>query len=386
MNSDCNILIPDGSSTWAMSVVNCLSHINNYKLFILSDKKRTATKFSRYTSYYRYYKRTTDEAWIQILNTEIEANKISVIVPIAEEEIRFFIKYADKISTSAKLIPLPKANSFETAIDKLKLSEFLKQQQLPHPKSGFFDSTQSSFEEQLQAFELPILVKPLHDKGGDGILKFASEKKFKRYLRHKTLFVQEYISGYDIDCSVLCLNGEVLTYTIQKGNLLGHSPYAPQLGLEFLQNEAVINVVKQLMAKLNWSGIAHIDLRYDQQANNYKVIEINARFWGSVEASKVAGTNFPQLVIEMALGKSVSYQPYAHIKYLRFKGFLKSVKRQPSLLMNINFILNFTEAKSVLKDPLPTMYKFREWLGRASYFKAFNIILMSQELFNIGFV
>jgi len=100
----------------------------------------------------------------------------------------------------------------------------------------------------------------------------------------------------------------------------------------------------------------------------------------------VAGTNFPQLVIEMALGKPVTYQPYAHIKYLRFKGFLKSVKRQPSLLMNINFILNFTEARSVLKDPLPTVYKFREWLGRASYFKAFNILLLSQELFNISFV
>lgn len=356
-----HILIPDGNSTWAMPVINCLSQCNDYKLFVISSKKRTAAKYSKYKSYYKYYKRTTDADWLKIVNNEIETQNISVVIPIAENEIRFFIKYSNQISKKAKIILLPELNAFETAINKLALSEFLVKNNLPHPKSLLVNDFKS-----IESIIYPVLVKPLSEKGGDGILRFETAKNFKKYAKDKELFVQHYIEGYDIDCSVLCINGKVLTYTIQKGCLQGDTVYAPQLGLDFIENESVLEVTKQLMDALNWSGVAHVDLRYDQKANDYKIIEVNARFWGSVEASKVAGINFPELVIQAALGEIITHKPYSHINYLRFKGFLKTVKIHPSSLFRLNFILNNTEVKSVLKDPLPTLFRFLEWLLRPS--------------------
>lgn len=356
-----HILIPDGNSTWAMPVINCLSQCNDYKLFVISSKKRTAAKYSKYKSYYKYYKRTTDADWLKIVNNEIETQNISVVIPIAENEIRFFIKYSNQISKKAKIIPLPELENFEIVINKRALSEFLSANHLAQPKSVVVNNITD-----IESITYPALVKPLCNKGGDGIQKFENKLELRKYFDGKTLFIQQYIEGYDIDCSVFCVNGKVLTYTIQKGCLQGHTIYAPQLGLDFIENESVLDVTKQLMDALNWSGVAHVDLRYDQNANDYKIIEVNARFWGSVEASKVAGINFPELVIQAALGEIITHKPYSHINYLRFKGFLKTVKRHPSSLFRLNFILNNTEVKSVLKDPLPTLFRFMEWLLRPS--------------------
>ncbi|WCO02487.1 ATP-grasp domain-containing protein [Psychroserpens ponticola] len=379
MNSKLHVLIPDGNSTWALSVLNCLSQSSEYEFFVLSDKKRTATRFSKYTSYYKYYKRTTDNDWLNIISKEIVDQTISIIVPIAEDEIRFFITNSDRLPKSVKVIPLPKINDFETAINKHMLSRFLDEAHLPHPKYSYFKSFES-YSNELLELQFPVLLKPLHEKGGDGILKFKNQEKLDSYIHKHSdfsdLFIQEFIDGYDIDCSVLCLNGKVLTHTIQKGNLEGHSSFAPQLGFEFLKNDVLLSVIKQLMQALNWSGVAHIDLRYDVKTKDYKIIEINARFWGSVEGSKFAGINFPDLAIQLAMNNEIENTQFNEIEYMRFKGVLKSIKRKPSFLFKKNYLLNNSETKSFLKDPLPTCYRFIEWLERR-----FNFILLflSQE-------
>ncbi|WP_431135758.1 ATP-grasp domain-containing protein [Psychroserpens mesophilus] len=380
INSKCHVLIPDGNSTWALTVMNCLSYNPDYKLFVLSDKKRTATKFSKHTSYYKYYKRPSDKDWADIIVREVVTQNITVIIPIAEAEIKFFITNSHHLPDSVKVILLPEINSFETAINKHKLSVFLNEHNLPHPKYKYLNTSESHSNHDF-GLQFPVLIKPLHQKGGDGILKFDTLKKLKRYVDkhsdYNELFIQEYIEGYDIDCSVLCVEGEVLVHTIQKGYLRGHNAFAPQLGFKFLKNERVLDIVTKLMKALNWSGVAHIDLRYDSKADDYKIIEINARFWGSVEGSKFAGINFPDLVIQLAVNQKIEDTEYKEVDYMRFKGVLKSIKRKPSFLLNKNYLINNSETKSFLKDPIPTCYKFIEWLGRQ-----INIILLllGQEL------
>ena len=220
MSSKLNVLIPDGDSTWALSVLQCLSHIEGYQLFVLSNQKRTATKYSKHTAYYKFYERTDDVSWLNIINTEVEANSISVILPIAEAETLFFIRYKDKVSKQAKVMPLPSLKDFETAIDKYKLSEFSKAHKVPYPKSFLIASEKEKLE-TLSHIRFPILIKPLCQKGGDGIEKVAVASDLPTELEHidSAVFVQEYIEGYDIDCSVLCLKGKIVSHTIQKGNL-----------------------------------------------------------------------------------------------------------------------------------------------------------------------
>ncbi|WP_040281124.1 ATP-grasp domain-containing protein [Psychroserpens damuponensis] len=365
MTASCNVLIPDGDSTWALSVIQCLSQVKGYNIYVLSNKKRTATKFSKFTSYYKFYDRPNDADWVTTINAEIEKNSIAVVLPIAEREFLFFINHGHQISTSAKIIALPNSQNFEIAIDKMRLSDFSNANGIPHPNS-YFISSEKEKQDVLSNIQFPILVKPLGQKGGDGIQKIDTKSGLETYVNqnNQSVFIQEFIEGYDIDCSVLCQNGDILSYTIQKGNLKGHSNFAPQLAFDFLQNDDVLNVAKLIMSKLNWSGVAHIDMRYDKSTNDYKLIEINARFWGSVEGSMFAGINFPHKAVQLALNQELADEHYDNIHHMRFKGVLKSIKRNPLFIFRRKYIMNNTEAKTFLNDPLPTLYRFREWLGR----------------------
>lgn len=360
MADSINILIPDGESTWAINVIQCLRDQSHLKLHIVSAKPRTAVTFSKYISSYRYYEQSSD--WLNTVNDVIEKKQIQLIVPIAEKSCQFLISNRENIDGSAKIMMLPTFDSYTTAIDKRKLYHFLINENLPTPQSLFIEP-HSKNSINLDCFKFPVLLKPLDQKGGIGIQRFGNRKDLESFIasnNEQGLFIQQYISGYDIDCSVLCEDGNIIAHTIQKGFLGAKNPYAPQLGFEFLKNDAVYQVTSNVMKALNWNGIAHLDLRHDAEADDYKLLEINARFWGSTEASKSVGVNFPLQIIRKSLGLSLTQTTYRNEQFMRYKGLFI----QPSKLFNWSFVKNNTDVFSVLKDPIPTLYRFKEWLFR----------------------
>lgn len=365
MRAKLNVLIPDGDSTWAMAVIHCLSNIEGYNLHVLSNKKRTPSKYSRFTDYYKYYKRGSNTEWLEVIIHEISANNVDIIIPIAEQELLFFIENRSAIVTHTKLIPIVDFQTFQTASHKDLLSDFCRSHELPHPNSLLSEFNHKSTILN-SGLNYPLLIKPLDQKGGDGILKINDEEELVLNLRNHSgsIFIQEYINGYDIDCSVLCLNGKILCHTIQRGNLKGHNDFAPQLGFELFENKELLEVVADTMYKLNWSGIAHIDLRFDEKLNRYCIIEINPRFWGSIGASLKAGVNFPHLCIQLALNDRIEETTFHAEEYMRLKGVIKTLKRRPAFIFNRNYLLKNTEVKDFIKDPLPTMFRFVEWIGR----------------------
>lgn len=198
--------------------------------------------------------------------------------------------------------------------------------------------------------------------GGYGIRVFNTKQDiYNHFDKNKftyTNLVQEYIEGYDIDCSVLCKEGNILAFTIQKGNMIGKSEFVPQIGLDFLYEPELYRVVERLMKSLNWSGVAHIDMRYDKNDKQFKVIEINPRFWMSLNASLLAGVNFPYLYCLASMNEKFERPEYEFMKYVNLKGLVKMIRLKKSVLLKPGFIFNNTPLKLVLKDPLPTMYKF----------------------------
>lgn len=365
MKEKINVLIPSGHSNWVIPIINCLSYHKNYKLFLLSEKEYTAAKYSKYISYFKYHYQLNDDLYkIEIINREIVQHNISIIIPLDEEENAFFIKNSNKISDKAKVLILPPLSSYETATDKSKLNTFLRLNNFPNPITINYPS-ETFLNDIENDFCFPVLIKPIDGEGGNGIVKLNNKHEFKTYFNESLLrqfILQEYIDGYDIDCSVLCFKGEILTYTIQKCNILANNPYSQQLGIEFLDNTEVLNVVKRLMHKLNWSGVAHVDLRYDKNSDDYKVIEINGRFWGSIEASRAAGINFPYLVCQLTLGKEVVFKKFKQINYMRVRGFIKNLKCHPLSFFNLKLIYYNTGITPILKDPLPYLFKLKEKL------------------------
>tara|TARA_Y100000385_G_scaffold291861_1_gene373307 strand:- start:10242 stop:11327 length:1086 start_codon:yes stop_codon:yes gene_type:complete len=358
MSQDINILIPDGESTWTINVIRCLKDHKNYHLHLLSKTTQTAARYSRHIKSFSTI-RGTDQ--LLEINKMIRLLKIDLVLPIAEEMSKFLITNKNYLDSSVKMILLPDLKPYITAINKKHLYNYLILNNFPTPKSQVLSI---SINQVMNDMKYPVLVKPLDSKGGEGILRFNFERELLSYISSSThneeLLIQEYIDGFDIDCSVLCENGEILTYTIQEEYLSSDVPYAPQLGVSFVDNSDVLCVVSRVLKSLNWNGIAHIDLRFDSIQNEYKILEINGRFWGSTEASKAAGVNFPLELINRSLGFSLSKNKYKNLIFIKHKGLLK----KPLKLINFNFIRNNTDLCEICQDPLPTLYRFKKWFLR----------------------
>lgn len=358
-----NILIPDGESTFAFLLIPCFQQMEGAHVHVLSTKKKNPIKHSRFIKSFQFIKSKDD--WLKQIQHIVKERNIDMIVPVAEDEARFFIQHQHEFENT-KIIALPSLESFDIGVNKLELNTFCLEHDVTVPKSYVVNQTNiETFNVNIINF--PVLIKPLNAEGGGGILKLDTQQLLSDYLNgsiDEKLFIQEYINGYDIDCSVLCKNGTIVTHTIQRGNLQASTPYKQQLGVHFLDNENVLKEVTTLMKALNWSGIAHLDLRYDEKANNYKIIEINARFWGSLLASLNVGVNFPQLLVELSQGKNVEFQDYKKEEYLQLKGLFKLLKLKPLLLFKFKYITKNTDLKYAFKDPLPTFYKAYYWIER----------------------
>jgi len=354
LEKEINILIPDGEIELSLRVLNCLSKFKHIKVHVLSRVKWVEIKFSKNISSFNYFSEDiSDKEWIEIIKSEIIKRKIDVLMPIYTKNIRLISKYQKEFNSLVSNLILPSTESFDVANNKWKLYKLLKEYDINSPDTIYYDPVKKGNTKKL---EFPVLIKPFEGFAGRYILKINDEKQLLTTLKNRGhTLIQKYIEGYDIDMSVLCRNGKILAFTIQKGYVFRKSPFSPSLGIEFLYDEKIYKIVEKLITKLNWSGVAHIDLKYDKVTKDFKVIEINPRFWGSIIGSNKVGVNFAYLYCLTSLGVDYDIPEYHFENYATNRGLIKILKSKIrgkySLPKNTSIVDDFF-------DPLPKVYKY----------------------------
>jgi predicted ATP-grasp superfamily ATP-dependent carboligase len=283
-------------------------------------------------------------------------------MPIFEEGIKTLILHKELITEKNKLVFLPSWDAFNRANHKESLAKHLDEHNIPGPRSMLLTSTDALVFDTL-TINFPLLAKPPENTGGgDGIRKFDTKQELKNYFKGavlgQPLLLQEFIEGYDLGCNVLCKEGEILAFTIQKGNMWNQKPFSPQIGLRFIEDHEAYQTVERLMKSLCWTGVANVDMRYDSKNKEFKIIEINPRFWGTLDASLIAGVNFPHLLCRSALGEEYGVPAYEQVAYLNLKGLIQCLLKNRSYIPNVAFIWNNTPLKYAVKDPVPMVYWF----------------------------
>ena len=344
----------------ARRVINNLSREPGISIYILGDNNISSLRFSKYVCKYIYHKSNGDvDKWIAaIVNTVLE-NGIQIIFPIDEEGIHHLIKHKYTLKKYCDTVLLPSLDAFTLSLNKRDFADHCTTHNIKQPKYIFGENYTDNTPDD---FDFPIISKDINITGGGrGIRLFYSADALNTYLESsqnkRDILLQEYVEGFDIDCSVLCDNGEIKAYTVQKGEDYGKSRFSYPIAVKFLECAEAINEAAALMKSLKWNGIAHIDLRYDANEKKYKIIEINPRYWATVDASLLAGVNFPLRHMELSMhGKSTPFN-YKEIEFWSAKGFLKRFRKNPFHLLRFYFIWNSTPFRYVLKDPKPWIYK-----------------------------
>ncbi len=319
------VLIPDGEAKEALLVARCLAASARVTLHALSAQRWPELRFSTHCARFHHFEDTQDEPQrLRMIQDIVQRYRIQVILPVSDRGIRWWAARQDAVRRTVPLAPVPPPDAFDTATDKSRLASFLARHELPHPETRICVTGQDPFE-SVGSMSFPVLAKPPMGRGGFGIQCFDTSEQLRVFMEQlpngAAYVVQSYLPGIDMGCSVLCQDGKVLAGTVQQVIVPGAPRFSAPVGIELRDDPTTMAIIGRLMAALNWSGVANVDLRRDARTGQVNILEVNGRFWATLGGSLNAGVNFPYLACQAALGRSFPFPPIQAARYFRTKRF-----------------------------------------------------------------
>lgn len=191
--------------------------------------------------------------------------------------------------------PLPSAATVVDLHDKWILSRLLEQLGLPYPASERITCEAALLATGL---EFPLITKPLDKWASVGFQVHRDRDSLQatiaagRLTAGYPLIAQAYIPGWDVGASFLAQRGRLVAYALAQHRLRGARSY--------YDDATLAHHLARFVAATGYHGIGHIDARYDPHTGQYRLLELNPRFWASVLYAANAGMNFPHLLVRMA--------------------------------------------------------------------------------------
>lgn len=189
-------------------------------------------------------------------------------------------------------------------------------------------------EPELAALGLPLYVKwdAVHartNRLGGGTDKAATacdaqQRVRDRLATHDRLVVQGSVPGVGIGAFLLRWNGKVLARFMHRrlhelpGS--GHSSYR----MSWWHPEIMADAEAKL-EHLGFSGVAMMEYRWDPVTGAFRLLEMNARFWGSLHLALYSGVDFPRLLVDAFFDRPAETAPAAK-PAVRCRNFMLDVR------------------------------------------------------------
>ena len=172
-----------------------------------------------------------------------------------------------------------------------------------------------------ERIQYPVVLKPRLSwlrrneawiSGGVQFIHNAAELKEKYRRAHALIphpLVQERLEGEGRGVFLLIWNGELKAAFChrrlrEKPPWGGVSVYRESLPFD----RAIVEKSYRLLQECGWQGPAMVEFKVDNRDGELKLMEVNGRFWGSLQLALDAGMNFPLLYYRLAIGENVPAQ------------------------------------------------------------------------------
>jgi len=238
---------------------------------------------------------------------------------------------ADHLGTVPRFPSLP-ASNLKGLNDKWLFNNVLLDNGLPGPPSNLIRGPECAFNAEVRDLGFPLIVKPLSQHSNQGVFKANTDADLINYvadgarLGEFPLMAQKYLSGHDAGYSFLASDGKILGWTLQRYHW-------DQDFIEFFSDDSIEKFGQDFVRQTNYTGVANIDLRVDDENRLLGVIECNPRFWGSIVASGVHGMNFVKAGIDLARGadpQTLVVGRYRQGRYYTAQALVKKWLSSPS--------------------------------------------------------
>lgn len=309
------ILVLDANQRAALAVVRSLGKCKSFQVITADETTQALAGESRYSCEYLCCpsSKTQPEEFLHWLQTTWTQRQLALVIPVTEISSQLILRNQPRLAG----IRLP-------FTDYQNLMRLAHKGQLLRLASGLGLELPTSYEYQqfsevdFAGLQYPLILKPCLSKIfldthwlSTQVELIESESALRQAfnthpeLEHCGFLLQEFIPGKGAGVFCLFHQGRALAMFAHKR--LREKP--PQGGVSVLSESAPIDPQLQaqatkLLTAVNWQGVAMVEFRVTPEGKAY-LMEVNTRFWGSLQLSIDAGVDFPLLLAKSALGLDV---------------------------------------------------------------------------------
>ena len=309
------MLVTDGNERAALAVTRALGR-EGIEVIVGAETQRSLASASRYCresfSYPSPYQ--DPRGFVNALLDVVRKQRVDALFPVSD--IAMHVIGPEKTRFAGYThIPTPDAETYSEISDKYRLMQQAVAQGVSIPETLFVpDGQLDSVIEEIREF--PVVVKPgcslvkegqqwkktsvCYAESRDALMRLYREKS---YLRQPSL-IQRRVVGEGQGLFVLMNQGLPLGMFAHRR--LRERP--PSGGVSVLREsialpKAMVDATLKLLRRVKWHGVAMVEFKVDAVSHRPLLMEINGRFWGSLQLAIDAGVNFPLRLFNLAMGK-----------------------------------------------------------------------------------
>ncbi len=246
-------------------------------------------------------------AWKPALLDLLRREHFDLVIPTNEQSMRPLQLHRDELSAAGSIYLL-EDRAFEVLFDKCKSVELARSVGMFVPR-GELAADLASCRRLAFEFGWPVVLKPLSSFTDDdlvhrrGVVKAYNEDELdggaRRLLSKGPVLVQECFVGKGVGIELLACEGEVLVeFQHERVHLPprgGASTYRKSVPL----SPDLLEASRRLVAALNYTGVLMVEFLVNSEIHQWRFVETNARFWGSLPLAVAAGVDFPFYLYQM---------------------------------------------------------------------------------------
>jgi predicted ATP-grasp superfamily ATP-dependent carboligase len=285
-----------------------------YRVIALGDTRLTTGFYSRYAAKAMVgpVASRSERGFGEVLVRAVEAagGARPVILPMEDESCMWLLQHGERVADRADWL-LPSATAFATANDKAATSRLAVQLKVSCPVTLYPGSPAELIEMAQARPQVRWMAKPLRGKGSVGVLYEAAltaKAVGEHWKSHGPLLLQQRIPAegqavgvsllYDRDgrCRAVFCHRRLRQYPVTGG------PSTSRVSVAHEEVAGVVEQSRRLLEALGWRGVAMVEWKQDPATGEFMLIEINPRFWGSLELAVRSGVDFATLYARAAAG------------------------------------------------------------------------------------
>lgn len=310
------VLVTDGEHRASLAVVRSLGRAG-FRVIVGSPRKHPLAGRTRFAE---GVISTADplarpEEWCSQVRTSVETHGVDVLLPVTDASIMALLDSPDPFPT---VIPLPPAQSYARVSNKKEILALANNLGIGTPRQWIVADREDGVPTGVPPHLFPVVVKPSRSVvDTDGVrsktrVSYAADRvELQETLSSLPdgafpILLQERIRGPGIGVFLLFWDGEVKAHFGHRR--LREKP--PSGGVSVLRESVLVpdNLLRdssELLKAVGWRGVAMVEYKVDETSSRPVLMEINGRFWGSLQLAIDSGVDFPTLLVHCALGKDI---------------------------------------------------------------------------------